>query len=188
MQSGQINASQLMASFLRSENEKIGQSITRSDFAGELKKFIAAPANDTGAAGKFWGLSAAKPESANAPGPGLQASNAGTQGAPETKTSRSSTIQERKNATAARTKIDAINSKVETGSKSLCHRPRHRRHSTDRPSIPGGNQKGVQGRSESGRFDFLQRLEISPEHSAHDCLRNSAPKSRRNTPVHWWNR
>ena len=111
MQSGQINASQLMASFLRSENEKIGQSITRSDFAGELKKFIAAPANDTGAAGKFWGLSAAKPESANAPGPGLQASNAGTQGAPETKTSRSSTIQERKNATAARTKIDAINSK-----------------------------------------------------------------------------
>ncbi|MGA2401106.1 MAG: hypothetical protein ABSG91_05285, partial [Syntrophobacteraceae bacterium] len=112
MQSGQVNASQLRGSFLGSENEKTDHTVTWGDFAGELKKFIAAPANDARVHGESWRSSAAKPESANAPDPGLKASSAGTQGARETKTSRSSTIRERKNAADSRTKMDAIKSKV----------------------------------------------------------------------------
>jgi flagellar hook-length control protein FliK len=48
MQSGQVNAAQLLASFLGSENEKIGQSIAQSDFAGELKKLMPSPDNAGG--------------------------------------------------------------------------------------------------------------------------------------------
>ncbi|MGA2401105.1 MAG: hypothetical protein ABSG91_05280 [Syntrophobacteraceae bacterium] len=112
MQSIQVTASQLLASFLGSENEKIGHGIIKGDFSGELKKFIAAPANDARVPGDPWRLSAAKPESANAPDPGLKASSDGTQGAPETKTSQSSTVGELKNAADSRTKIDAIKSKA----------------------------------------------------------------------------
>jgi len=38
MQAGSVNASVLLASFLGNEHEKIGQEISRSDFAGELRK------------------------------------------------------------------------------------------------------------------------------------------------------
>ncbi|MEN6441069.1 MAG: flagellar hook-length control protein FliK [Syntrophobacter sp.] len=41
MQAGSVNASVLLASFLGSEHEKIGQEISRSDFAGELEKYRA---------------------------------------------------------------------------------------------------------------------------------------------------
>ncbi len=44
MQSAQVNASQLLASFLGSENEKIAQAIAPHDFAGELKKLMPATA------------------------------------------------------------------------------------------------------------------------------------------------
>jgi len=40
MKSGLISPSQLLASFLGKEQDKIGQGIARSDFAGELKKFL----------------------------------------------------------------------------------------------------------------------------------------------------
>ena len=112
MQSGHVNASQLRGSFPGSENEKIDHDITEGDFAGELEKFIAAPATDAKVAGKSWRSFAAKPESANAHNPGLQASSAGVQGAQKIKTSQSSTIRERKNGTDFRTKTDTIKSEA----------------------------------------------------------------------------
>jgi flagellar hook-length control protein FliK len=38
MQSGQVNASQLLAAFLGNAKEKLGQAITKNDFSGELAK------------------------------------------------------------------------------------------------------------------------------------------------------
>ena len=112
MQSGQVNASQLLASFLGAENEKIGQSIAQSDFACELKKHIPASANSAVTAGVASGAPVAKAVNASATNPRLQAASAETQAAPRTKTSGSSMTRARKAATDTRTKIDSIKAKA----------------------------------------------------------------------------
>ncbi len=110
MHSGQVNASQLLASFLASENEKIGQSIVQSDFAGELKKLMPAQANDERASVKN---AQPKLQKAKAADSGLQASSAETPAAPETKSCPPSRIREQTGGTDSRTKINAIKSKAQ---------------------------------------------------------------------------
>ena len=112
MHSGQVNASQLLASFLGSENEKIGQSIAQNDFAGELQKFIPAPAKGATISGDVSQLPEAKPQNVSAPGPGQQASSAKTQAAPQTKPSGPTVTRQRKSATDTRTKIDSMKAKA----------------------------------------------------------------------------
>ncbi len=79
MGSGQVSASQLMASFLGSQNEKIGQAIAGNGFAGELEKFIPKSA---GGAEPSAGDAAAKPGKVNAAAPGKVASSANAPAAP----------------------------------------------------------------------------------------------------------
>jgi hypothetical protein len=110
MQSGQVNASLLLASFLGSENEKIGQTIVQHDFAGELKKLMPATANGAGPSA----LNAeAKPEKVDAADPRLKTSVGETLAGAETKSSPSPSTRERKGATDSRTKINAIKSKAQ---------------------------------------------------------------------------
>jgi hypothetical protein len=109
MRSGQINASQLLASFLGSENEKIGQAIAPGDFAGELKKLIPAAASGAGSSA---GNAAAKPEKVDAADPGLKASSGKTLAAAENKSSPSASVPERRGVGDSRTKINAIKSKA----------------------------------------------------------------------------
>jgi flagellar hook-length control protein FliK len=112
MHSGQVNASQLLASFLGSENEKIGQSIAQNDFAGELKKFIPAPAKGATIPGDASQLPEAKPQNVSSPGSGQQALSAKTQAAPQTKPSGPTVTRQRKSATDTRTKIDSMKAKA----------------------------------------------------------------------------
>ncbi len=110
MQSGQVNASQLLASFLGSENEKIGQCIVQNDFAGELKKLMPATANGAGPSARN---AAAKPEKVDAADPRPKTSAGEALSGAVTKNSRSPSIRERRGAADARTKINAINSKAQ---------------------------------------------------------------------------
>ena len=132
MQSGQVNASQLLASFLGSENEKIGQSIMQCDFAGELKKLMPEPANQakrgTGASSrnaqaKLDELKAAdsgQPDSStktsdpSSPERSQASSAASTlPGAAEAKSGLQSSIGAHNGTAGSKTKIKAINSKVQ---------------------------------------------------------------------------
>jgi flagellar hook-length control protein FliK len=112
MQSVQVNASQLLASFLGSENEKIGQCIAQSDFACELKKHIPAPANSAMMPGDVSQSPLAKSENASAPDPKLQASSAEKHAASQKKPSGSSMTRAKKAAADTKTKIDSIKSKA----------------------------------------------------------------------------
>jgi len=77
----QVNAMQLMASFLGSEKEKISQGIVQSDFTGELKKLMPPAANcaqcGTTASSADAGTGTMK---GNAAGPGPEVSGTGAPG------------------------------------------------------------------------------------------------------------
>src|SRR5208337_4257225 len=106
MQSGQVNVAPLLASFLGSENEKIGQAIAQGDFSGELQKLMPLPAKGAGSSARN---ASAKPEKAEAANWGSRASTSETPAA-ETNSSTVSPTGERKGATDSRTKIAAIKS------------------------------------------------------------------------------
>ena len=109
MQSGQVNAAPLLASFLGSENEKIGQTIAQGDFSGELQKLMPVPAKGAGSSARNnW----AKPETAAAANWGSKASAGETPAGAETKSSTVPSTQEPKGATDSRTKISEIKSKA----------------------------------------------------------------------------
>ena len=109
MQSGQVNAAPLLASFLGNENEKIGQTIAQGDFSGELQKLMPAPAKGVGSSARNnW----AKPETAAAANWGSKASAGETPAGAETKSSTVPSTQEPKGATDSRTKISEIKSKA----------------------------------------------------------------------------
>ena len=110
MQSGQVNASQLLASFLGSENEKIGQAIAQNDFAGELKKLMPATANGAGPSVRS---AAAKPERGDEAELRPKASSGETLATAETKSPPSPSTREQRGATDSRTKINAIKSKAQ---------------------------------------------------------------------------
>ena len=105
-----VNASPLLASFLGSENEKIGQNIAQGDFSGELQKLMPATAKGAGSSARN---APAKPEKADAADPGLKASAGETPAAAETKSSTSPSTRERRGAEDSRTKINAIKSKAQ---------------------------------------------------------------------------
>ncbi len=107
MQSQQVNASQLLASFIGSENDRVSQSITKSDFAGELKKHIREPANR---AGELSNNVASKPENSNGFDPGSNAS--GGQAAAGTKARGQFTGRVQKAATDSNAKINGLKSKA----------------------------------------------------------------------------
>ncbi|MGO8942679.1 MAG: flagellar hook-length control protein FliK [Syntrophobacteraceae bacterium] len=109
MQSGQVNAAPLLASYLGSENEKIGQTIAQGDFSGELQKLMPVPAKGAGSSARNnW----AKPETAAAANWGSKASAGETPAGAETKSSTVPSTQEPKGATDSRTKISEIKSKA----------------------------------------------------------------------------
>ncbi|MFZ0928443.1 MAG: flagellar hook-length control protein FliK [Syntrophobacteraceae bacterium] len=110
MQSGQVNASQLLASFLGSENEKIAQAIAPQDFAGELKKLMPATANGGEPSARD---AAAKPEKVEAADPRLKSFAGQIPAAVEAKSPTSPSIREQRGATDSRTKINAIKSKAQ---------------------------------------------------------------------------
>ena len=112
MHSGQVNASQLMASFLGSENEKIAQNITQGDFAGELQKHIPAQENSAVIPGEVSQLPVAKPGNVSAPAPSLHASSAKTHAAQQTQPSGSSASRVKKVAANTKTKIDSMKAKA----------------------------------------------------------------------------
>jgi len=101
MQSGQVNASQLMSAFLGSENEKIGQAIGQGDFSGELRNLMPATANGAGSSG--W----------TASNPWLNASAGQTPTSAETENNPPPSVRERRLATDSRTKINAIKAKAQ---------------------------------------------------------------------------
>ncbi len=101
MQSGQVNASQLLSSFLGSENEKIGQAIGQGDFSGELRHLMPASAGCAGSSG--WNASAA---------PWSNASAGQTPTSAETENNPPPSVRERRIPTDSRTKINAIKSKA----------------------------------------------------------------------------
>ncbi len=107
-----MNASQLLASFLGSENEKIGHAIAQSDFAGELNKLIPAPANSALISSDAGLLTVVKHGNASTQDPKLQASSAATHAAPATKPSRPSATCGRKSPVGPGTKINSINAKI----------------------------------------------------------------------------
>ncbi len=108
MQSGQVNVAPLLASFLGSENEKIGQAISQGDFSGELQKLMPPPAKGAGSSARnAW----AKPEKAEGANRGSRASTSETPAA-ETNSSTVPPTGERKGATDSRTKIAAIKSEA----------------------------------------------------------------------------
>jgi flagellar hook-length control protein FliK len=110
MHSGRVNAAPLLASFLGSENEKIGQNIAQGDFSGELQKLMPATAKGAGSSARN---APAKPEKADAADSGLKASAGETPAAAETKSSTSPSTRERRGAEDSRTKINAIKSKAQ---------------------------------------------------------------------------
>ncbi len=109
MQSAQVNASQLLASFLGSENEKIAQAIAPHDFAGELKKLM--PATAIGAEPSARDA-AVKSQKAVAADPRKKSSGGQIPAAAETISSPAPSIREQSGATDSRTKINAIKSKA----------------------------------------------------------------------------
>ena len=110
MQSGQVNASQLLASFLGSENEKIAQAIAPHDFAGELKKLMPATASGAEPSARD---AAAKPEKVEAAHPRLKSFAGQIPAAAEAKSPPASSIREQRGATDSKTKINAIKSKAQ---------------------------------------------------------------------------
>ncbi len=110
MQSEQINASQLLSSFMGTESGKISQNIiNRSDFADQLRKFIPAPANG---AGELSQKTAAKPASENLHGSGLHSSTAGQSDVAGTKTSGTATKPVQKGATDSKAATNGRKSKA----------------------------------------------------------------------------
>lgn len=65
MQSGQVNASQLLAAFLGGAKEKLGQKITKNDFSGELEKHLSKQVKVAGAS-NLEGHGAGKTDDSNA--------------------------------------------------------------------------------------------------------------------------
>jgi flagellar hook-length control protein FliK len=110
MQSAQVNASQLLASFLGSENEKIAQAIAPHDFAGELKKLM--PATAIGAEPSVRDA-AVKSEKGVAADPRKKSSGAQIPAAAEKISSPAPSIREQSGVTDSRTKINAIKSKAQ---------------------------------------------------------------------------
>jgi hypothetical protein len=108
MHSAQVNASQLLASFLGSENEKISQTVTRSDFAGELKKFIKETPGGTGGHSK---RASAKSENVSTLESDSSISGAETGDAGTTKTRGSSTGRVHKGATEGKGKTNGQKAK-----------------------------------------------------------------------------
>jgi flagellar hook-length control protein FliK len=107
MHSEQVNASQLLASFLGSENDRISRTISRSDFAGELKKLIREPANGASELSKNV---ASKSENSNVVDSGAKAY--GGLAAAGTKTRGQSAGRVQKAATDSKAKINELKSKA----------------------------------------------------------------------------
>jgi len=119
MHSELVNASQLLSSFLESENEKISQNICGADFAGELKKLIRQPSSGAGELSK---KTVVKSENSKTSDSGSQASSTATtatSAANGTKTSGLSTNREQKGATDSKAKINGVKSKTKAA-ESVC--------------------------------------------------------------------
>jgi hypothetical protein len=121
----QVNASQLMSSFLGGEKEKIGQGIVASDFGGELKKLISPTA---GAAKREADVSTGdagiKPGKESGTEPGSAASTAGTlDSCHETKGTLSSVKKQQKSTANPKSKISAIEAKAKEQKNLLVTNP-----------------------------------------------------------------
>ena len=154
-----------MASFLGSENEKIAQSISQSDFACELKKHIPAPANGATIPGDASQLRRGKVQNANAPDPKHRPHP------PKRSQLRKQNPRDRprakqgKGATGTRTKMDSIKAKAKQEASLFIANPIADTILGDL-QCPAEIRKACKGNSESGRLDFDQGSEISPGYSA----------------------
>jgi len=144
MESVQVSASQLLASFLGSEKEKIGQGIVQGDFSGELKKLMPQTANpskiETGTSGKDAAAGSDKgnavdsklqtslakapnAQSATAPANGTSGAAQAPSGATKTKNSLPSSVNGQKNATDSKSTITAIKEKARKEETSFVTNP-----------------------------------------------------------------
>ncbi len=109
MQSGQVNASQLLAAFLGKAKEKLGEAITKNDFSGELAKHL--PKQPTAAGTPD--LQEAATVGTDVSTADSMASAKGSPGFSEAKAGASLAVH-LKGLTASSSKIKEINSKADT--------------------------------------------------------------------------
>ncbi|MCE5333032.1 MAG: flagellar hook-length control protein FliK [Desulfobacteraceae bacterium] len=109
MQASSLQASQLLSTYLGRKNEKIGQSIVKSDFAGELKKLMPAPSNDASAVSRT--ASEDAEESASASSASSETKTKKTK-KPSRNAGESEKTSEGTNATDAKTKLKNIKTRA----------------------------------------------------------------------------
>lgn len=184
MQSGQVNAAPLLASFLGSENEKIGQTIAQGDFSGELQKLMPVPAKGAGSSARNnW----AKPETAAAANWGSKASAGETPAGAETKSSTVPSTQEPKGATDSRTKISEIKSKAKKELSLMVSNPAIAQTVLGDLQYPAQTKKACEGMQNKDGQISIKDLRSLLDTQASTGSR-PAVKFRRSTPVRWWNR